>query len=177
MDASDASTRSCRDVQESDLSALLNIAHDTGLFTPDELDELLGDTLRGIFRGTLSKEHRARVVLQESSISGILEPAGWTYFAPSDDDNDDLRMDVYELYWIGVSHKAQRSGFGSILLNDCETLVREAGGLKLVIRTSSTPATSAARAFYADKGYEQSNTIVSDYYGPGDDQVTFIKSL
>jgi ribosomal protein S18 acetylase RimI-like enzyme len=173
----------CRDVQESDLEALLNVADASGLFTPEDLDSLLGDTLRGIFNGTLGKEHRARVItiaevaIEEQDNSIQTEPivAGWTFFAPSDE--DEWGKGVYELYWIGVSPDCQRNGIGSRLLADCEALVQEAGASKLVICTSSTPATSKARAFYYAKGYLDTGTVVSDYYGPGDDKVTFVKSF
>jgi ribosomal protein S18 acetylase RimI-like enzyme len=95
-----------------DKSKLLELAFATGLFTEEEIDQLLGATLDGIFSGSLGPEHKARV-LDLPDGSG---PAGWTYCAPSEDGG-------LELFWIGVHPRMQKSGFGKELLRDVEQRV------------------------------------------------------
>ena len=158
-----------RDVREEDVSKLLQLADETGLFTQDELQSLLAEPLLGILRGSLGKEHHARVVLQQPCLS----PIGWTYLAPEEGGD----VEKYELFWIGVKPTAQRAGYGTALLADAETLVKAAGGTQLTICTSSTPGTEKARAFYARQGYLLEPIVVSDFYGPGDDKLTFVKRL
>ena len=161
---------SVRDVEEADFAALIEVGNASGLFTPDELDQLLSQTLTSLFNGTLDKSHVVRTLVQEN------EPIGWTYFGPSDEETEGEDW-VFELFWIGVSPTAQRRGAGSTLLEDCENTCRALGASKLLIATSSAEGTAKARSFYVAKGYTRSEKVVENFYSPGEDKITFTKML
>lgn len=165
-----ATTGIARDAVRSDKDQLLELAYATGLFTKDEINELLGETLDGVFTGTLGPEHKARVLdLPAGAASGGERwPAGWTYCAPCD-------AGGLELFWIGVNPTVQNSGFGKTLLRDIENRVKAEGHSRLVICTSSAPSTNRAKAFYERNGYQRGADVAPDFYGPGEDKITFAK--
>jgi hypothetical protein len=45
-----------------------------------------------------------------------------------------------------------------------------------VVETAGRPDYSATRSFYEARGYRATATI-PEFYGPGDDQVVFVKSV
>ena len=160
----------CRDALRSDVDTLLAIGWESGLFSASELQELLGDTLTNFFSGSLGQGHSVRVAcLPDNSI------AGWSYFSPAM--SESAAQVTYELVWIGVSPAYQRRGVGKLLLSDFEGRARERGGDIVIVCTSSTPSTEKARHFYNSCGYSRGTAVVADYYGPGDDKVTFTKVL
>jgi hypothetical protein len=75
---------------------LLNIGVSTGLFTQEDADLLLGQTLRDFHSGTLGEGHQCFVWTAQSS----QEPVAWAYFAPTPKSNE-----VWDLWWIGVDPK------------------------------------------------------------------------
>jgi ribosomal protein S18 acetylase RimI-like enzyme len=159
-----AATSIVRDFVIGDKPKLLELAFATGLFTEEELDQLLCETLDGISSGSLGPVHKA-LVFDLPDGSG---PAGWTYCAPSEEDG-------LELFWIGVNPKMHSSGFGKELLRDVERRVETEGHMRLVICTSSSSATDKAKAFYERNGYQREEAVVPDYYGPGESKLTFFK--
>jgi len=82
----------------------------------------------------------------------------------------------YDLYWIAVHPKAQRNGTGARLMEKVEARVREAGGQRMYIDTSSATHYAAARGFYARVGYQIAAEL-PDFYAPGDGKVIFVKTL
>lgn len=84
---------------------------------------------------------------------------------------------VFELFWIGVDPDVQRSGVGTELIADFESVARSGGARILTVSTSSLAATEKARRFYAARGYTRAAEDVPDYYGEGDNKVTFTKVL
>ncbi len=85
-------------------------------------------------------------------------------------------QDRYDLYWIAVHPKAQRNGTGARLMEKVEARVREAGGQRMYIDTSSATHYAAARGFYARVGYQIAAEL-PDFYAPGDGKVIFVKTL
>lgn len=160
---------SVRPARQGEEDALVTLGRNTGLFTAEEADALLRSSLRSVFEagGEGTPQCAARVVG-----SGDDTPLGWTYLAADAMGGPG----VWELYWIGVDVNFQGKGVGSELLRDAEDTARSAGARMLLISTSSTDATAAARDFYARRGYAQVGRI-PEYYGPGDDKVIFWRSL
>lgn len=88
----------------------------------------------------------------------------------------DLTEGVYDLYWIAVDPPARRKSVGRKLLNACEEAVREAGGRMVIAETSGTAEYASTREFYVRTGYK-AESIIKDFYKPGDDLYIFIKRL
>jgi ribosomal protein S18 acetylase RimI-like enzyme len=82
----------------------------------------------------------------------------------------------WHLYWIAVSPEAQGLGSGRNLLAAGEALVTERGGARLVLETSGRPDYARTRRFYEEAGYLEVGRV-KDYYQPGDDCVTYCRSL
>jgi ribosomal protein S18 acetylase RimI-like enzyme len=159
------------------MDKLLAIGHESGLFSPEEIEILLTSSLKGVLNQELGPFHYARVAVHEEV------PLGWTYLAPPSTSLNGinpllLHPDVMEIFWIGVSSSAQRSGIGSLLIADCESLAFSIGAKKLKVCTSATDATKHARCFYEARGFvSRPEDVVANGYGPGDDLVAYYKAL
>lgn len=82
----------------------------------------------------------------------------------------------FELYWIAVAAEVRSSGIGTLLLNQVEAAIRNAGGGKLFVETAGRSQYHPTRLFYKKKGYEIVASI-DDYFAPGDARVIFGKQL
>lgn len=82
----------------------------------------------------------------------------------------------FDLYWIAIDPASQGQGLGAALLAETERRVREAGGLHLVVETSSRPLYEPTRQFYLRRGYPEV-ARVPNYYSDGDDRVIYMKKL
>jgi len=82
----------------------------------------------------------------------------------------------YDLYWIAVDEKRGGQGVGSSLLRFVEAAIRERGGGKIYVETSSTDPYGPARAFYGRHGYAVA-AVLGDFYRTGDDKVVFLKDV
>jgi ribosomal protein S18 acetylase RimI-like enzyme len=80
----------------------------------------------------------------------------------------------YDLYWIAVTPRAQRTGIGAALLDEVERRVIADNGRLMLIETSSRDAYAAQRRFYVRHGYAEV-ARVADFYAPGDDRIVLTK--
>jgi ribosomal protein S18 acetylase RimI-like enzyme len=87
-----------------------------------------------------------------------------------------LTVGTYDLYWIVVDPAAQGRGYGRRLLEAVESRVRDLGGRKLLIETSSQESYAGTIRFYERSGYELAARI-RDFYKPGDDKLVFSKDF
>lgn len=117
----------------------------------------------------------------------IAHPEGdyWVYSAVDKDDEVvgyicfgpiPLTQGCFDLYWIAVDEAFSRRGAAALLLGYMETLLRDRGGRKVYVDTSSTPFYQPARAFYEKHGYRQV-CIFEDFYRVGDHKVVYLKDL
>jgi ribosomal protein S18 acetylase RimI-like enzyme len=83
---------------------------------------------------------------------------------------------TYDLYWIAVHPKAQRSGAGAALMTEVEWQLEQRGARLVVVETSSRDDYASTRRFYHKRGYNEA-ARVRDFYSPGDDRVVFSKRL
>ena len=83
---------------------------------------------------------------------------------------------TFDLYWIAVGREEKGSGLASRLDEAVAERVRSVGGRWVLAETSSTPPYTAARRFYAKRGYDLVERI-PDFYREGDDRLTFGKRL
>lgn len=146
---------------------LLALAVETGLFTPEDAEALLGSVLAGYLAGGLGEGHECRVYADPDSG----QPVGWTYYAP-----DQYAANVWNLWWIGVQPSRHGTGAGRALLHHAELQATAAGARLLIIETSSLPPMGRARRFYEREGYMECGRI-PDFYGEGDNKVIFAKRL
>ena len=82
----------------------------------------------------------------------------------------------YDLYWVAVDKSAQGQGLGRALLEKSEQLIRQRGGRRMYIETSSRHDYAPTRTFYLRCGYQE-EAVLKDFYAPGDDKVIYVKAL
>jgi ribosomal protein S18 acetylase RimI-like enzyme len=84
--------------------------------------------------------------------------------------------DRYDLYWIVVDNRFRRMNIGKKLLSEAEQKIRERGGKKLYIETSSREPYYYTRKFYMDCGYKEA-AVFEDYYDDEDNKIVYVKDL
>jgi ribosomal protein S18 acetylase RimI-like enzyme len=80
----------------------------------------------------------------------------------------------YDLYWIAVDRDCQGRKYGRILLEESERLIRQAGGRRLYLDTSSRPQYQPTRDFYEHFNF-RCEAVLEDFYAPGDGKVIYVK--
>jgi ribosomal protein S18 acetylase RimI-like enzyme len=155
-----------RSPRETETDDLLKLAVSTGLFSPEEADALLGETLGQWHAGKLPAGHAATVAADAGD-----KALGWSYFAP-----DPNAGGVWNLWWIGCRPDAFGSGVGRALLAEFESVAHRAGARILIVETSSSSQLDRARRFYAREGYAQRGDI-PNFYGPNDNKLIFVKEI
>lgn len=99
------------------------------------------------------------------------EVVGYTCFGPIP-----LTLSSHDLYWIAVCDACRGQGIGGELLRRTEGRVRELGGDRLYIETSSRRQYDPTRAFYERHGY-RAEAVMEDFYAPGDHKVVYVKRI
>jgi D-alanine-D-alanine ligase len=87
-----------------------------------------------------------------------------------------LTIGSYDLYWIAVDRSTQGQGLGRLLLDKVEELVRQEGGRRIYIETSTRPPYTPTRAFYVRCEYRL-EVVLEDFYAPGDGKAIYAKAL
>jgi len=95
---------------------------------------------------------------------------GWICWGPTP-----CTKGTFDLYWIVVDPTWQGRGVGSALVAEMEQRLEDSARL-IVVETAGRDDYAPTRAFYAARGYHVGATI-PDYYGEGDDLVTYVKRL
>ncbi|MDZ7970049.1 MAG: GNAT family N-acetyltransferase [Nostoc sp. DedSLP03] len=152
-----------------DTTALIALADATGLFEPNQLEEL-GEILSDYFGG--------------SSDSDSLRDG--KRFWITDDDNGAIgvaycemeRMTdgTWNLQLIAIQPDRQGLGRGATLLRYVEQTLIRRGGRILLVETSATPDFERTRTFYRKCGYEEEARI-RDFYQAGADKIVYRKAL
>ena len=154
-------------VHEDEREHLLNLAVQTGLFTRDEAEALLGNVLAQLAAGELPAGHAA-VACRSSSGTPVL---GWAYFAP-----DPYADRVWNLWWIGVLPQQQGSGAARSLLSHVEQVIAEAGARILIIETSDLAPMARACRVYQKSGYVERGRI-PHFYNENEAKVIFSRAM
>ena len=142
------------------IESLLGASHN---FTPEEVEtalEVIDETLAG------DPEYIVTVVENESG-----DVAGYECHGPTP-----LTQGTFDLYWIAVDPRAQKRGYGRMLLRGAEEDVAKRGGRLLLIETSSQESYDATIRFYKRAGYRLEARI-ADFYKSGDDKLIFAKNI
>ncbi len=146
-----------------DTTALLALAEATGLFEPNQIEELT----------QMLNQHLG----DEADSQGIWftdydnEPVGVAYVAP-----ERMTDGTWNLYLIAIHPDHQKQGRGAALLQYVEQMLTERGERVLLVETSGTDDFEYVRVFYRNNGYEEEARI-RDFYTDGVDKIVFRKLL
>jgi D-alanine-D-alanine ligase len=97
--------------------------------------------------------------------------AGYTCFGPIP-----CTMESFDIYWIAVSEPLRRLGVGRELLRRTEEKIREMGGGRIYVETSSRTQYEPTHAFYRRCGYKEA-AVLEHFYSPDDHKIIFLKVL
>ena len=85
-------------------------------------------------------------------------------------------VESYDIYWIAVQEELRRSGLGVELLKKVEEKIKEMGGKRIYVETSSREQYEPTRLFYSRCGYRKEATL-KNFYSPGDDKVIYLRAF
>ncbi|MCP2731422.1 GNAT family N-acetyltransferase [Limnofasciculus baicalensis] len=146
-----------------DTTALIALAEATGLFEPNQTEDL-AQILDQYFRGETENQD----LWFTDDENG---PVGVAYVAP-----ERMTDRTWNLYLIAVHPERQRQGRGKALLRYVEQILAERGERILLVETSGVENFEYVRAFYRQSGYEEEARI-REFYKAGDDKIVFRKAL
>ncbi len=152
-------------VEAADLSALRRLVTEAGVFSDAEVALAVSLAEQALAHGAEESGHH--FVL--ASRAGRL--LGYSCYGPIDG-----AAGSFDLYWIVVDAARQGHGIGRELLARSEARMRERGGRRCYIETSSRRDYAPTRAFYERAGYA-TEAKLADFYAPGDDKLIFVRAL
>ena len=83
-------------------------------------------------------------------------------------------QESYDLFWIAVHESMRGKGIGKRLMVKSEEAIASMGGHRVYVETSSRDQYVPTRQFYLNNGYK-TETILKDFYAPGDGKVIMVK--
>lgn len=152
-----------RSLAPDDTTALIALAQATGLFDPDQTEEL-AQMLDGHLAGEAENQD-LWLVDDENGIVGV------AYVA-----SERMTEGTWNLYLIAVHPNHQRQGRGRALLRHVEQILSECGARMLLVETSGLESFEYVRAFYRTCGYDEEARI-RDFYKAGDDKIVYRKVI
>jgi len=147
-----------------DIASVREIVESSGFFYPAEIEVACDLVRERLAKGTESGYY---FLFAEEGRKDV----GYTCFGPIP-----CTLDSYDLYWIAVHHARRGSGIGRDLLNRSEEVIRNMGGRRIYVETSSRDLYRPTMAFYGACGYKIEATL-EDFYAPGDAKVILLKIL
>ena len=153
-----------REIEPTDLDAILNIVQSSGFFSSAEIElalELAADRL----------EHGRQSSYQFLFAQDSEQVVGYTCYGliPA-------TAGSYDLYWIAVSEPMHGRGLGKILLQKTESLISRVGGKHVYAETSSRAQYAPPHRFYEECGYSL-EAVLKDFYAPEDSKIIYSKVL
>jgi len=97
--------------------------------------------------------------------------AGYSCFGPIP-----CTVESYDIYWIAVQQELRRSGLGVKILKNVEERIRQMGGKRIYVETSSRQQYRPTRSFYSRCGYRREATL-ENFYSSGDHKVIYLRVL
>jgi GNAT superfamily N-acetyltransferase len=145
-----------------DRDVVRSIVEGTGFFRADEVAVAVELVDEHLLRGAASGYHFVFAQLEDHL-------AGYACYGPIA-----CTTASFDLYWIAIEPRSQRLGIGRKLLSAVETRIRESGGQRIYIDTSSKPQYAPTRAFYERNGF-RCEAVLTGFYAPGDDRLIYSK--
>ncbi len=146
-----------------DTAALIALADATGLFQPNQLEEI-GEMLVDYF-GENSDSDRFWIA-DDDDDDGLV---GIAYCDP-----EPMTEGTWNLQLIAIRPDRQGQGRGATLLRYVEQTLTAHGARLLLVETSAS--FDRTRAFYRKCGYDEEARI-RDFYSAGDDKIVYRKAL
>ena len=153
-----------RNLKRSDLPVLMKILQDTGAFTDVEV-ECAMELFHTVLDNPEQRDYIVVIAEEEN------RPAGYILYGPVP-----LTEGTFDIYWIATDPVYQGKGVGQRLLKHAETDIENRSGRLICLETSSQGGYERTRKFYDRAGYVEAARI-RDFYKPGDDRITYTKSL
>lgn len=150
-----------------DTEPIKQLALDNHMFEPHEMGDF-DEMLTGFFDGTLDGHHW---IVATDDPDAVVAAA---YYAP-----EPFADRMWNLYFIATAPDQHGTGAGTALIRHVEDALVALGkssARTLIVDTSSIDDYEQARHFYGRRGYVEEARI-RDFYGPGDDKVTFWKRV
>jgi len=156
-----------RDLRPTDRARVEEITREAGVFSKREISialEVFDDATGSNAVGIADPDYESAGVLVDDRL------AAWAVWGPTPG-----APGTFDLYWIVVDPARQRHGLGQILHDHMEE--RIAGrAVEVLVETSGRPDYGPTRRFYERRGYQVTRRV-ADFYGPGDDQVVYLKAF
>lgn len=152
------------DVLAEDRQRVREIVESTGFFSAAEVDvavELVDERL--------AKGESSGYCFVFAEVEG--QTVGYACYGPIP-----ATAASYDLYWIAVHQAWQGRRYGRLLLAESERLIRQAGGHRVYIDTSSRAQYQPTRAFYEHLGFRR-EAVLEDFYAPGDGKVIYVRMV
>jgi GNAT superfamily N-acetyltransferase len=87
-----------------------------------------------------------------------------------------ITQGCYDILWIAIHQTERGTGLGKVLLGETEKMLKDYGGRKTYLETSSREPYAATRHFYERCGY-LNEAVIHDFYAVGDHKHIFSKTL
>jgi GNAT superfamily N-acetyltransferase len=149
-----------------DIAAIRRLVTATQMFTPAEVDiaaELVEERLG---KGSASGYE---FVIVETADGRLI---GYACYGPSP-----ATIGTIDLYWIVVAPETQGRGLGREILARVEAAaLRQFGGERLYVDTSSQDKYAPTRGFYLSVGFAQVAEL-PDFYCKGDGKIIYVKAI
>jgi ribosomal protein S18 acetylase RimI-like enzyme len=153
-----------QEVHSGDLDEVREIVKSSGFFSDDEI----GIAVELVQERLVQGEKSGYFFLFAERVGRI---AGYTCYGPIPGS-----LHSYDLYWIAVQDGLRHAGIGKELLARSEALIRQRGGKRIYIETSSRPQYTTTLAFYRHFGYREA-AFLEDFYAPGDGKIVLVKVI
>lgn len=152
------------DPVEKDVESVRGIVASSGFFYDEEVEVAVELVRERLSKGLASGYYFLFGMLEERVVGyACFGPIACTKFS-------------YDLFWIAVDNSARGSGVGGGILQKVEQRVKRMGGKRIYVETSSRELYRPTHAFYRKCGYSE-ETVIRDFYAPGDHKVIYLKEV
>ena len=148
----------------SDIQRVREIIISSGFFSEDEIEVAVELVQERLQKGAESGYYF--LFAEEDQ-----KVTGYSCFGPIP-----CTVESYDIYWIAVQQELRRSGLGAVILNKVEERIREMGGKRIYVETSSREQYRPTRSFYSRCGYRKEATL-ENFYSTGDHKVIYLRTL
>jgi ribosomal protein S18 acetylase RimI-like enzyme len=155
-----------RSTTPNDTISLIAIAEASGLFQPNQLDEI-GEMLTDYFSSCSDSSNSDPHWITDDDG----KPVGVAYCA-----SEPMTDGTWNLQLIAIRPDRQGQKRGTALLHYVEQVLTARGARVLLVETSGLPSFKRTRTFYRKCGYDEEARI-RDFYKAGDDKIVYHKAL